>query len=131
MTAKDRKDVRVFSLVGMCLLGLMAASRHFRHHDPRWVYFAAVAAYFAVGAALPVVGRPVYWAAQKATNPISWVMTRLILGVFFYGVLSPVGLLMRVTRRDALRRRMARGEATLWIPKKHPKDPKKQMEMQF
>lgn len=45
---------------------------------------------------------------------ISWVMLRVILGVFFYLILSLVGFLMRVFGRDILDEKMDRQAASYW-----------------
>src|SRR5215510_15706779 len=35
---------------------------------------------------------------------LGWINTRLILGVVFYGIFTPLGLLMRFRGQDAMRR---------------------------
>jgi len=35
---------------------------------------------------------------------LGWLNTRLILGVLFYGLFTPLGLLMRLRGKDAMRR---------------------------
>jgi multisubunit Na+/H+ antiporter MnhG subunit len=47
-------------------------------------------------------------------------MTRLLLTVFFFLVITPVGLIFRLMGRDALHRKLDRQAATYWIPKEYP-----------
>ena len=42
------------------------------------------------------------WMAVGAV--LGWINTRLILGVLFYGVFTPIGLLMRLRGKDPMRR---------------------------
>ena len=35
---------------------------------------------------------------------MGWVNTRIILGVLFYGIVTPMGLIMKMTGRDPMRR---------------------------
>ncbi len=34
---------------------------------------------------------------------MGWVNTRIILGILFYGVVTPMGLIMKLTGRDPMR----------------------------
>ncbi len=50
-------------------------------------------------------------------------MNFIILGLVFYGIVTPVALLMRFFRRDALRLRFRQEMATYWI-ERNPTGPK-------
>ncbi len=50
---------------------------------------------------------------QKATHP-------LILGILFYGVITPIGLLMRLTGKDFLRLKLDPAASTYWIHRDPP-----------
>jgi hypothetical protein len=54
---------------------------------------------------------------MKFAFALAWVNTRLILGVFFYLVLTPSGLVMRLLGKDPLRRRIERSAKSYWIRK--------------
>ena len=49
----------------------------------------------------------------SASLPIGFVIARVVMGVFF-GVVTPIALVFRVTGRDALERTLDRGAATYW-----------------
>jgi hypothetical protein len=48
---------------------------------------------------------------------LSWVMTRVILSVFFFLVLTPVGLVMRILGKAPLDLAWKDGKRTYWIDK--------------
>jgi Saxitoxin biosynthesis operon protein SxtJ len=48
---------------------------------------------------------PVYWIWMKIGAALGWVNTRLILGVVFYCLITPIGLVMRLFRHDAMARK--------------------------
>lgn len=79
------------------------------------------AAYYA----LPGLQRALLRAWVTATYPIGWVGSHLALGVFFYLVLTPIGVLMRIFGRDPLERRLERERATYWVPYRAPGDVKR------
>ena len=51
---------------------------------------------------------------MKFAFVLGWINTRLILGIFFYLILTPVGLIMRLFGRDPLHRKLDRKATTYW-----------------
>jgi hypothetical protein len=51
------------------------------------------------------------------------IVSPVMLGVMFYGVVTPMGALMRLLGRDGLRLRREQGEASYWV-KREPPGPK-------
>ena len=47
----------------------------------------------------------VYQGWMWVGHVMGWVNTRIILGVLFYGIVTPMGLFMKLTGRDPMRRR--------------------------
>ena len=56
------------------------------------------------GLVAPSLLKQVYQGWMRAGHVMGWVNTRIILGVLFYGVVTPMGLVMKVTGRDPMRR---------------------------
>lgn len=50
----------------------------------------------------PPAIRPVFVGLILATFPIGWVVSHLLLGAIFYGIVTPVGLALRLTGHDPL-----------------------------
>ncbi|HQK94587.1 MAG TPA: SxtJ family membrane protein [Armatimonadota bacterium] len=57
---------------------------------------------------------PVYWAWMGLAFAMGHVMTRLLLGIAYFGIITPMGLAMRALGRDRLRLRRQSG--TYWRP---------------
>jgi hypothetical protein len=45
---------------------------------------------------------PFYWAWMAIAFALGGIMSRVLFGLFFYGLLTPLALLMRLTGRDRL-----------------------------
>ena len=73
-----------------------------------------------LGTIVPIVLKPVYFAWMSMAAVLGFVMTRVILTVFFFVILTPVGLVFKVIGRDALHRKLDRGASTYWIEKEYP-----------
>ncbi len=69
-----------------------------------------------------VLIKPVYLGMIVLTFPIGWVVSHLMMALFYYGIITPVALLFRLLSRDPLCRRYEPGAGTYWIQckKKRP-----------
>jgi hypothetical protein len=100
------KQLRSFGLlVGaiFAVIGLWPAI--WRHQEPR--LWAIVLAGLLIVPALvfPRGLRRVYQAWMALGAGLGWINTRIILSVLFYGLVTPMGLLMRLRGKDPMRRR--------------------------
>lgn len=59
---------------------------------------------------IPVIARPLYFVWFTATACIGLVMSNLIIGLLYYGLFTPIGLVMRLFGRDALALKWQKGK---------------------
>jgi hypothetical protein len=76
---------------------------------------AAVA--FAVGTVWPGAMLRPYRILALVTAPVGWVVSRLLLVVIYYALLTPLALVFRLLGRDSLRRRFEPQATTYWQPR--------------
>jgi hypothetical protein len=69
------------------------------------------------------LGRLLYSGWMLAAFPIGWTISHLILGITYYLVLTPIGLLMRLVGRDPMQRSFDRSAQTYWVKHETPTDP--------
>ncbi len=116
---RTAQDYRKF---GWVVGGVFAAIGAFAwYRDASWGtwVFGAGAALVALGTVAPKLLQPFYVAWMSMAVVMGFVMTRVILTLFFFIALFPVGLVMRLIGRDALHRKIDRNATTYWIPKKY------------
>ncbi len=102
----DPKRLRSFGLlVGGVFLLIGVWPVVFRA-DPVRLWAAIVAALLVLPAlVLPQSLGPVYRAWMAVGSALGWINTRIILGIIFYGLFTPLGLMRRVMlKRDAMTR---------------------------
>jgi len=58
--------------------------------------------------------KPLYLGLILATWPIGWVVSHAAMALFYYGIVTPLGLLFRGIGRDVLCRRRDPQAATYW-----------------
>ena len=65
------------------------------------------------GLVFPPLIRPIFVGLILLTYPIGWVLSHVLLGTMFYGIVTPIGLLLRATGHDSLDLKMPKG-ASMW-----------------
>ena len=72
-----------------------------------------------VGTLAPPVVKPLFYAWMTMALALGYVMTRVLLTIFFFLVLTPVALVFRLIGRDALHRKLDRDADSYWIDKQY------------
>ena len=62
----------------------------------------------------PRANLPIYVGLTVLTYPIGFVLSYLIMGFLFYGMITPFGLFFRLTGYDPLKRRFEPEATTYW-----------------
>lgn len=112
---KSRKsDLRKFGVsVGIILL-LFAGLLFWKDRASFQVFLVIGSILLAFGLILPVILKPVYRVWMTFAIILGWFMTRAILFLLFYGVLTPIGLIMRLFGKQFLDQRLDQGKSTYW-----------------
>ncbi len=127
----DKRGLRNFGLmmggVVACLFGLLfpwLASRRF----PSWPWIIAAVLWlwaFLVPQTLEIVYRN--W--MRIGIALGWINTRILLGIFFYFIVMPIGLVMRLSGRDPMARKFDKHLETYRVQSRNM--PNKKMEVPF
>jgi hypothetical protein len=78
-----------------------------------------------VGLVRPETIRPFFAALNAIARPIGAVMTRIILGVAYYGLFTPLALVFRAMGRDPLFRQRRPGATTYWTARPETQEPRR------
>ncbi len=82
------------------------------------------------GLLFPAAARSFHFGWMKIAGVLGWINSRILLGVVFYGIMTPMGLVMRLFGRDPLDRRGPKRE-TYWIKRERTRQPPEQFERLF
>jgi len=111
------KKLREFGLLVGGVLGLFACLFWWRE-KPFYPYLFAVSlALIFCGALLPRVLKPIYVAWMTAALLIGWVMSRVLLSLVFYLIVTPIGFLARLMGKDFLDLKFKDDKESYWIPR--------------
>ena len=83
-----------------------------------------------IGLLVPPLARAFHTFWMRVATVLGWINSRILLGLMFYGLLTPYNLIGRIFRRDPLRRR-GRAQESYWIPRKATRQTREQFERTF
>ena len=114
----DAAQLRKFGLlVGdlFCAIGLWPAVVH-GDGPRRWAL--TIGGLLLIAALIAPRGlAPVHRAWMTAADALGWINTRVLLGVVFYGLITPMGLVRRLFGEDPMRRRHDPRAESYRVPK--------------
>ncbi|NOG84105.1 MAG: hypothetical protein EX341_00820 [Candidatus Scalindua sp. SCAELEC01] len=111
---KEKRDIRTVFLI-LCAIFSFLSWRHF----PSLSSYALLGLVFTLLpfiALYPILLRPVFKLWLKVAKTIGWFNTQVILTLLFILIFIPVGLFMRLFRKDQMRRNLLVDEETYWEP---------------
>ena len=84
-----------------------------------------------LGLLAPILLKPVHRILTGALMLLSWVLTRVLLSMIFYLVVTPLGLLARLFGKDYLGLKDAQEGDSYWIPRENVRYDKSYYEKRF
>ncbi len=127
----DRRALRNFGLLMACVL-LLAGGWLWWQGAASWPWMTGASALLAViGLAVPAILRPFYKAWMVLALILGWIMTRVILTLVYYLVLTPIALLGRAFGEQFLPLKTSTETKSYWVRRTGPARPKGDYERQF
>lgn len=83
---------------------------------------ALAAAVGVLGLIRPRAVRPIFVGWMVLAFPIGWTVSNLLMGIIYFGLFLPFGLVFRLIGRDALALKPPAGATTYWKPRRPTAD---------
>jgi len=78
------------------------------------ILFTLGAVLLILGFTIPVILKPIYWIWMIFATILGWFMTRLILSLLFYVVITPIGLISRLFGKQFIELKWNKRNSTYW-----------------
>lgn len=122
----SKKKLQDFGLTALCMCAVIGLLLLWMEKIP----LKGTAIFSAVGLVMYALSRistalikPAYQILVLVTFPIGWVVSHLVMALFYYVIITGVGLIFKILGRDPLCRKYDPQAETYWIPYKHKRSP--------
>jgi saxitoxin biosynthesis operon SxtJ-like protein len=117
----DPNDRMLRQFAGLWIVFFAAiAARMYFHGRPAWLWMSIGAAALTIGPMgllWPRLIKPIFVGWMKLASPIGWVVSRVVLGLIFFGLITPLAWAFRRGGRDALGLKRSMSTQTYWQSK--------------
>ena len=127
----DKQELRKFGLIfaGMfILIFVLLLPWIWDKPRPTWAWIVA-AVFIAFALLAPAALGPVYRLWMKIGLVLGWINTRIILGLVFFVIFTPVALFFKLLGKDPLKRRLDASATSYRIASEQP--PRDRMEKPY
>ena len=127
----DNKAIRDFGiLIGFILL-IIAGILFYKERASYELIILLGIAFIGLGLGMPIILKPFYLVWMNFAVVLGWLMTRLILGLLFYIVVSPIGFISRLFGKEFLELKNSSLNSSYWNYKDNGRISHKDYEKQF
>ena len=120
-------ELRWFGPLFALFMGMIGALARWRFDAPQiavWIWAGAgvvIVLYYLI----PGTRRAIFMCWLGVVFPIGWLLSHVLLGLVFYLLVFPIGLLLRVARYDPLTRKFDGEAASYWREREPVRDPRR------
>jgi len=127
----ERSDLRKFGISVGIVVGIIGGLLLWRGRDS-YPYFLIISAFLVLsGLLFPRVLLPLQKAWMTMAVVLGWFMTRVIVAVLFYIIVTPIGLITRISGKEFLQLKIDRSRESYWLYRRERPFDKKDYERQF
>ena len=127
----EKSDLRKFGITVGVILLIIAGFLFWKEKESFQIILAIGIILFALGITIPALLKPVYLVWMIFATILGWLMTRVILSLLFYVIVTPIGLISRLFRKQFLELKWDRSKDTYWNYRATKQLKEKNYEKQF
>ena len=109
-----KSDLRKFGITIGIILIIISAFLFWKEKESFQIFFSIGAFLCIFGVVIPVILKPIYWIWMIFATILGWIMTRVILSILFYMILTPVGLILRIFGKQFIELKWITKNSTYW-----------------
>ena len=98
----SNKDIRSFGITIGIILFIISAILFYYDKLSYQIIAYIGGGFIALGTIIPILLKPIYILWMTFAVILGWIMTRVILSIIFYFIITPIGLITRLLGEDFL-----------------------------
>jgi len=98
----EKSDLWKFGITVGIILIIISGLLFWKERESFQMFLTIGVVLCVLGFAIPVILKPIYWIWMIFAAILGWIMTRVILGLLFYAVLTPIGIVSRLVGKRFL-----------------------------
>ena len=110
----EKSDLRKFGITIGTVLFIIAGFFFWKEKESFQLFLTIGIILFVTGIAIPIILKPVYWAWMVFATILGWFMTRVILSLLFYVIVTPIGLISRLFGKQFLELKWDKSQDSYW-----------------
>lgn len=126
-----KSELRKFGITIGIAFGLLGGLFFWIGKDYYFYFLILFAVLMLSGLLVPIVLKPIQKVWMIFSVILGWFMTRLILSILFYFIVTPIGIISKLLGKDFLDRKFNKNIDSYWIPRKPKLLNKEDYERQF
>ena len=126
-----KKELKDFSIVIGIVLLFLGIFLYYKDINSFDVVIYISIAFFILGQIGRIFLKPIYFLWMVFAIIIGWFMTRIVLTVLFFGIVSPIGLMLRLFSNNNDRKLDSEKQSSYWNFRDSQTELKQDFEKQF
>ena len=109
-----KKEIRNFGITFGIIFLVIAGFLFFKEKESYQLFFYLAGSFFCCGFIAPAILKPIYLVWMIFAVVLGWIMTRLVLSVLYFLIVTPIGLIPRLFGKQFLDLKWDKKTATYW-----------------
>ena len=110
----EKSDLRKFGITIGVILLIIAGFLFWKEKESFQILLTFGVTLCILGIAIPIILKPIYWVWMIFATILGWIMTRVILSLLFYIIITPIGLILRFFGKQFLELRWDKSKESYW-----------------
>ena len=127
----ENKDLRSFGITFGIIFLIIAGFLLYIENESFRLFIVISSAFIIFGFLIPIILKPIYIVWMSFAIILGWFMTRFILSLLFYLIVTPIGLITRVLGKDFLELKKEASNGSYWNQRKSSLEKNQNYDKQF
>ena len=127
----EKNDLRKFGITIGVILLIIAGFLFWKEKESFQILLTFGITLCILGIAIPFILKPIYWVWMIFATILGWIMTRVILSLLFYIIVTPIGLIPRFFGKQFLELQWDKSKESYWNFRTNEHLKKENYEKQF